>query len=52
MNESNEVSKLFTEHILIKNGNKQVTSLLTNNESLIRESRNVVVSLPEQTKLF
>ncbi len=31
---------------------KQATGLLTNKESLIRESKNVVVSLPEQTKLF
>jgi adenine-specific DNA methylase len=31
---------------------KQASGLLSNKDSLIRESKNVVVTLPEQTKLF
>jgi hypothetical protein len=31
---------------------KQATGLIVNKESLIRESKNEIVSLPEQTKLF
>ena len=31
---------------------KQATGLITNKDSLIRESKNILVSLPEQTKLF